>query len=99
GLVLAVVDSEHDGDVFVGGRGGDDDLLDGAAEVSFGLLGVSKEAGGLNDDLRANRSPVQLGGIALGEDLDLLAINCDEVGSVGDLLLQVAENGVVLKEV
>ncbi len=40
-----------------------------------------------------------LAGIALGEDLDFLAVDGDEVGSVGDLLLEVAEDGVVLEKV
>ena len=40
-----------------------------------------------------------LAGIALGEDFDLLAVDGDEVGAVGDLLLEVAEDGVVLEQV
>jgi hypothetical protein len=78
-VVLVVVDAEDEGDVFVGGRGGDDDLLDGVAEVGLGLGGVGEEAGGLDDDLRADGGPVELGGVALGEDLDLLAVDGDEV--------------------
>ena len=65
-IVLVLIDAQHDGDVFVGGRSGDDDLLDGRAQVSLGLGAVGEVAGGLDDDLRADRSPVQLGGIALG---------------------------------
>ena len=96
---LSVVDAEDDGDVLVAGGGGDDDLLDGAAEVGLGLFGVGEEAGGLDDDLGAYGGPVELGGVALGEDLDLLAVDGDEVGSVGDLVLEVAEDGVVLEQV
>ncbi len=98
-VVLVVVDAEDDGDVLVGGGGGDDDLLDGAAEVGLGLFGVGEEAGGFDDDLGADGGPVELGGVALGEDFDLLAVDGDEVGAVGDLLLEVAEDGVVLEEV
>ena len=79
GVVLVFVDAENQGDVFVGGRSGDDDLLHGRAEVSLGLGGIGEEAGGFDDDLRADGSPVQLGGVALGEDLDLLAVDGDEV--------------------
>ena len=82
GVILVVVDAEDDGDVLVGGRGGDDDLLDGAAEVSLGLFGVGEEAGRFDDDLSADGGPVELGGIAFGEDLDLLAVDRDEVGAV-----------------
>ena len=44
-------------------------------------------------------SPVELGGVALGEDLDLLAVDGDEVFAGGDFVLQVAENRVVLEQV
>ena len=49
-VVLVVVDAEDEGDVLVGGRGRDDDLLDGGAEVGLGLFGVGEEAGGFDDD-------------------------------------------------
>ena len=98
-VVLGVVDAEDEGEVLVGGRGGDDDLLDGGAKVGLGLLGVGEEAGGLHDDLGAYGGPVELGGVALGEDFDLLAVYGDEVGSMGDLLLEIAEDGVVLEQV
>jgi hypothetical protein len=98
GLVFAVVHAEHEGDVLVGRGRGDDDLLYGAAKVRLGLFGVGKEAGGLNHNLRPDRGPVQLGRIAFSEDLDFLPIDRDEIGSVGDLVLQVAEDGVVLEE-
>ena len=69
------------------------------AEVGLGLFGVGEEAGGLDDDLGADGGPVELGGVALGEDLDLLAVDGDEVLAVGDLVLEVAEDGVVLEQV
>ena len=99
GVVLIVVDAEDDGDVLIGGRGGDDDLLDGAAEVGFGFFRVGEEAGGFDDDLGADGGPVELGRVALGENFDLLAVDGDEVGAVGDLVWQVAEDGVVLEQV
>ena len=40
-------------------------------QVRLGLGGVGEEAGGLDDDLRADGGPVELGRVALGEDLDL----------------------------
>ena len=57
------------------------------AEVGLGLFGVGEEAGGFDDDLGADGGPVELGGVALGEDLDLLAVDGDGVGAVGDLVL------------
>ena len=69
------------------------------AEVRLGLVGIGEEAGGFDDDLCADGGPVELGGVALGEDLELLAVDGDEVGAVGDLVLEVAQDGVVLEQV
>jgi hypothetical protein len=97
-VVLVVVDAEDDGEVLVAGRGGDDHLLDGAAEVGLCFFGVCEEAGGFDDDLCAYAGPVELCRVALGEDLDLLAVDGDEVFAVGDLVFEVAEDGIVLEE-
>ena len=68
-------------------------------QVRLGLGGVGEVAGGFDDDLGADGGPVELGGIALGEDLDLLAVDGDEVVACGDVVVQVAEDGVVLEQV
>ena len=70
-----------------------------APRCALALVGVGEEAGGFDDDLRADGGPVELGGVALGEDLELLAVDGDEVRAVGDLVLQVAQDGVVLEQV
>ncbi|MCU1252514.1 MAG: glyceraldehyde-3-phosphate dehydrogenase [Edaphobacter sp.] len=98
-VVLIFVDAEDDGDVLVARGGGDDDLLDARAEVGFCLLRVGEEAGGFDDDLRAHRGPVEFGRIALSKNLDLLAVNGDEVGSMSDRVRKIAQDGVVLKKV
>ena len=98
GIVLVFVDAEDEGDVFVGGGSGDDDFLDGRAEMGLGLGRVGEVAGGLDDDLRAYVCPGQLGGIALGPDLDLFAVDGDEVFAGGDFVLEVAEDRVVLEQ-
>jgi len=98
-VVLVFVDAKDEGDVLVAGGRGDDDFLDRAAEVGFGLLGVGEEAGGLDYDFGAYGSPVELGGVALGEDLDGFAVDGEGVGGVADFVLEVAEDGVVLEQV
>ena len=98
-VILVLVDAEDDRNVLVGGGGRDDDLLDGRAEVSLGLFRVGKETGGFDHDLGAYAGPIELGRIALSENFDLLAVDGDEVGAVGDLLLEIAEDGVVLEKV
>jgi hypothetical protein len=45
------------------------------------------------------RAPVGLGRVALGEDLDGLAVDGDRVLVVGDLALETAQDRVVLEQV
>ena len=98
GVVFGVVDAQDEGDVLVGGGSGDNDLFNRFAEVGLGLGGVGEETSGFNDDLRAYGGPVELGGIALCEDLDFFAVDDEGIFGVGDFVLQVAEDGVVLEE-
>jgi len=98
GVILAVVHTEDDGDVFVGGRSGDDDLLDGGAEVGFGLGGIGEVSGGLYDDFCTGGCPVELRGVALSEHLEGFAVDGDGVLTSGDFVLQVAEDRVVLEK-
>src|SRR3984885_3078786 len=97
-IVLVLVDAEDDRQVVVGGRSRDDDLLDRPLEVGLGLGGVGEVAGGFDHNLGADRRPVELGGIALGEHLDFLAVDGDEIVTGGDVVMQVAKNGVVLEQ-
>ena len=62
-------------------------------------FGVGEAAGRFDDDLRAHRLPGKLGGILFGENLDRLAVDGDAVGAGGDLVGQIAENGIVLQQV
>ncbi len=66
--------------------------------MRLGLGSIGEVACGFDHDLRANVGPGQLGGVALGPDLDLLAVDGDEVVAVSNLILQVAENRVVLEQ-
>ena len=99
GIVLAVVDAEHDGQVFVRGGRGDDDLLDRALHVGLGLSGIGEVAGGFDDHLGAGRGPVQLGRVALGKYLQFLAIDRDVVIARGDGVGQVTQNGIIFEQV
>ena len=73
----------------VGGRG-DDDLLHGPAEMLLGVNALGEEAGGLDDDLSADRGPINFAGILHLENLEALPFHRDGVIGVGDAVRQVA---------
>ncbi len=97
-IVCPVVDSQHDGDIFVRGRSGDDDLLHAAANVLAGFLGIRESSRGFDHDLRAHRVPVELRGILLGKDFNALAAYMNDIAFGPDLFRQSAQHGVVLEQ-
>src|SRR5262245_47303229 len=100
GRVVGVfIDAQHDGDVFVLGRGADDHFLDGAAQVGGGFFLVGEASGGFDDYLRADLFPGNLGRVFLGEDAEVVAGHLDGVFGEGDLLFQVAEDRIVFEQV
>ena len=98
-VVVALVDTHDEGAVDVLGGSGDDDLLGATVEVGLGLLAVGEEAGGLHDDLDAQVAPGQVGGVALSEHLDVLAVDGDAILVVGDLAVETTKDRVVLEQV
>ena len=64
-----------------------------------GFVGVGELSRGLDDDLRADGFPGQLGGIFFCENLECLAVDGDAVGAGGDFVGQVAEDRVVFEQV
>ena len=79
GVERVVVDADHEGGVGAGGRGRDDHARGARLEVGRGLVAVGEEAGGLDDDVDAEVAPRQLLGVALGEDLERVAVDLDAV--------------------
>ena len=98
GIVLVLVHAHHDGDVFVGCGSRNDDLLHRSAQMLLGQFGFGELSGGFDDHLRANRLPIQLGGIFLGENLDVLAIDGDGIVRSRKSDSEVTEDGVVLQQ-
>ena len=84
-VVVAIVDAHDEGAVDVLAGSGDDDLLGAGLKVGLGLLAISEESSGLDDDFGAELLPGQVSGVALGENLDGLAVNGDGVIVVADL--------------
>ena len=98
-VVVVEVDAERDRDVRIGRRGADDDLLGAGVEVLGSVLALGEEAGRLDHDVGAEIAPGQRGRVALGEDLDLLAVDRDRVLARLDLAREAAEDRVVLEQV
>ncbi len=99
GVVGLVVDAHDDGDVLVLGRGRDQDLLGAGRQVLGGVVALGEDAGGLDDDVGAQVAPREGGRVALGHRLEGPATHRDGVGGVADLLLEAAQDAVVLQQV
>ena len=97
-VIVLVVDTHDDGDVLVGGRCRDDDLLGATGDVGLGLGRVGEEAGGLDDDVGSDGGPVQGGGVALGPGLERRAVVRDRVVVIRDVALETTEDRVVLEQ-
>ncbi len=73
-LILLVVHT-HDIHGRIRGGGGDDDLLGAALGVRQRLLSGGEDAGALHHILRARAHPVDVDGVTLVEDGDLVAVD------------------------
>ena len=98
-IVHVVVDAEDDGEIFVLGRGRDDDLLDGALRVLGSVVAIGEAAGGFDNDFCAGAGPVDLRGVFDFEYTDPLAAYRDALVIVGDFVAYAAEDRVVLEQV
>ena len=74
GIERVVVDAHHEGGVGPGARRRDDHERSAGLEVHGGLVAIGEEAGGLDHHVDAELAPRQRLGVALGEDLDGLAV-------------------------
>src|SRR6266851_3720323 len=99
GIVSLVVHAEDERRIgAIGGRG-DDYLFHRRAEMLLGVNALGEEAGRFNNDIRADRSPINLAGILGFENLEALSFHCDSVIGMGDVVRQIAEDRVVLQKV
>ena len=98
-VVAIFVDAEDDRDVLVLGRGADDDLLGAGVDVRLGLRGIGEDARALEDDVDAEVAPRQGGRVALGQDLDLTAVDDDRRVAGPDVARVGAVRRVVLEQV
>ena len=90
-VVSLLVDAQDDGHVFILGRRRYDDLLHRVVQVLGGIIAVGEQPCGLDDDLRANRCPVNLSRIAFREDLKFIAVDRDGFVAGLDVGVQVSQ--------
>jgi hypothetical protein len=98
-VIGVVVDAEDDRHVGVRRRRRDDHLLRARLEMLLRVLPLREEAGRLQNDVHAEVFPGERGGVALGEELELLVADADAAVDRLDLLVQRPEDGVVLEQV
>ncbi|OIF79676.1 hypothetical protein A7M47_18000, partial [Acinetobacter baumannii] len=100
GVVLVGIDADDvGGDVALAG-GGDEHLLGAGLDVLAGALAIDEHARALDDEVDAEVGPRQVGWVAVGHDLDHLAVDGDGVVAHGlAVCVEDAERGVVLEEV
>src|SRR5208337_3451483 len=85
-VVLILVDAQHDGYVFVGRRSCNNDLLHRATQMLLRQLSLSELPGGLDDDLRAHRFPIELRRVFLAKTRMFLPSTLIE-SAVAEILL------------
>ena len=99
GIVGVLVDAEHDGDIFVPGRCGDDDAPGAALEVRRRLARIGEETGRFDHELGAQLAPGDPGWVALGHHGHAPAIDHDGVGLRPHLAREAPVVAVVLEQV
>ena len=95
GVVPVEVDAEHEGDVGIGRRSGDDDLLRARVDVLLAACAVSEEAGGLDRDVDFEVTPRQVRGILLRQHPQLVLADLDRGVADLDVLAERPQCGVV----
>ena len=98
GVVLVVVHTQHDGDVFALSRGRDDDFFDGAAKVLFGVGGIGKPSGRFDDDLCAQAGPINFGRVFNRKNLDLLVADANAIAFGLNVFVELPKYGVILQQ-
>jgi len=98
-IVLIVIHAHDNGDVFVLSRSRNDDLFHRATHVLLGIFCIGESSRGLDHNLRANGSPIQLRRVLLGKYADSLVVDLYAVPARSDVMGKIAQNRIVLKQV
>ncbi len=98
GVVGLVVDAHDERSVNVGAWSRDEDLLGASIDVLLCVLDVGEAPRRLDDDVDTEVTPGKECGVALGKDLDLLAVDDDVRLVVRDVGVQATRDRVVLEQ-
>ena len=98
GIVDFVVHAEDDGEIRIGGGRGNDYFLHRATHVLAGFFAFGENAGGFDDDFGTDRGPIEFGGILHFENAEGFPVHGDGVVTGGDVVRQIAENGIVFQQ-
>jgi len=74
-IVHSLIHAQHNGNILVGGRGTNDNLLGTCLDVGLGLVGVSKEACGFDHDVDTELAPGQYSRVALCSEPNPVAVD------------------------
>ena len=104
-VVEIVIHTLNEGAVLTGGGSGDDDLFRTGGDVAACLISSGEKSGGLDHDFNTELFPWQAFGSAGGDDLDLVAVDHDDIVFLklrgrflrGNLTGELALRGVVFQ--
>ena len=94
-----MVHAEHEHGGVVLGRSGQDDLLGAGVDVLLGGFLGQEQTGGFDHHVGADFVPLQVGGVALLRQADLLAVDDQGVAFDGNFAVKAAVHAVVLQHV
>ena len=99
GVEFVFVDAQHNGDIGVFRRGGNDDLLGTGRKVLACSFPIGKPSGRLKDDLDVQLFPRQLLRILHRQHFDRLSVDQDLIVFCFDAPLEGAVHRVVLQQI
>jgi hypothetical protein len=97
-VVYVVVDAQDDRHVRIGGRSRDDDLLRPRFQVLLRVLSLCEEPRGLDDDVDVEVLPGERRRVLFVQQLEVEVADADAAVRGLDLVVQRAEDGVVLEQ-
>ena len=98
GVVVFVVDTQHDGDVFTFSGSRDYNFLGSSFDVLRSPVAVTEDTGGFQNHIYTQLTPRQIFGVALAGDADLVTVDDQVITIDGNFPVKATIVAVVLKE-